>query len=465
MKDVVENLELFLADESELNELCAGAFAGRSVSWPSSSALKIRPGNFGVLAQAAPDEGFVRPYALIVNDEDKRRLFGRFSTLRTEFSPLTAWCHVLDTHSLTLLDRPQRRPEFAEYEACWSGLAIAEAIMLVGRSAGSLKLATVLATSSFAVGRARGLWPHLSPFDVAQRHEACNEMIRGSAVPGFVAHRMAPIWAALTQASSHMFDGNDEIARVISRLHALRRQGVREENLIVLETLEEPAFFNYFSQLDHLGPEGRVRLFDECIQELERSGSDRRKNILAFIAGYIATVAAGGLPSLGLAEKIMHRTPEVLAWAYVVGGIGERVTWTSGFHGLGRLVVRELLRPLHLNESPSCDFSFEEAAVLVDPQLSDPFVNLQIKQQRVASVALYAGVNVLIPLQDVGDARSVTSNRNVTTRSSKDLYRLVDELWPLIEERLHDEGYISSSRNRPGITRRRTSQSKLPLDR
>ncbi|KUM24510.1 hypothetical protein AU467_29985 [Mesorhizobium loti] len=92
----------------------------------------------------------------------------------------------------------------------------------------------------------------------------------------------------------------------------------------------------------------------------------RDTNVLCFLAGYIVTIAAGGTPSLGLAEQVSGRWPQVLAWAFLIGSLGERVLWNSGFDGLGRLVAREMLKSFRLDEFPSCDIYLEEGEILVD---------------------------------------------------------------------------------------------------
>jgi hypothetical protein len=162
-----------------------------------------------------------------------------------------------------------------------------------------------------------------------------------------------------------------------------------------------------------------------------------RQTGIALLAGYLATVAAGGAPSLSLAEEIAERRPEIIAWAYVVGGIGERMVWTSGFDGLGRLVARELMRPFRCDESPTCDFGFEECNALADTKLADPLVHLKVKQSRVVSVALFPGVNVSIPINELRAKEGPTSPRPTeATPKTNPLYFLSDALWPFLRGRV-----------------------------
>jgi hypothetical protein len=154
------------------------------------------------------------------------------------------------------------------------------------------------------------------------------------------------------------------------------------------------------------------------------------------------TTRHGGDHSLALAESNANRWPEITAWAYVVGSVGERVVWTSGFDGLGRLIARELTRPLRLDEPPTCDFSFDEASVLADSKLADPLVHLRIKQSRVAAVALYPGVNMAIPLvpapQDIGKPARGLGTSSGSSFPGNPLAVLSDALWPFLRGRVAD---------------------------
>jgi hypothetical protein len=195
------------------------------------------------------------------------------------------------------------------------------------------------------------------------------------------------------------------------------------------------------------------------------------------LAGYLATVAAGGTPTLSLAENNASQWPEITGWAYVVGGIGERIVWTSGFDGLGRLVSRELMRPFRIDEPPTCDFALDEAYVVVDPKLSDPLVHLRIKQARVATVALLPGVNILVPLNDATrqDARPQRPQQTQVVRqmeplrSSRDpIAVFADAIWPHLRSRVEqcirlaqdDDQYSPYERSQ---NKRRGSPSQMPL--
>ena len=271
---------------------------------------------------------------------------------------------------------------------------------------------------------------------------------------------------------------------VISALQSLLRaraaKDPREAFQLIRPLLDYVPEAESFGRLDEIAPEGRLRLFDKLVEALDRSESAReklRRNGLALLAGYLATIAAGGSPSLALTESHASRWPEITAWAYLIGGLGEKVVWTSGFDGLGRLVARELLRPLRLDEPPTCDFAFDEAVVLADAKLADPLVHLKIKQARLLTVELLPGVNVAIPIGESGaqgipkpDTSRATRVQETTTRDP--IGALVDAMWPHIRMRLDDHlaglrrdedsgrDGESAQRNRG---KRKSGTSQLPL--
>ena len=140
------------------------------------------------------------------------------------------------------------------------------------------------------------------------------------------------------------------------------------------------------------------------------------------------------------------RWPEILAWAYVAGSLGESVLWTSSFDGLGRLVTRELTRSFRLDEPPTCDFALDEGSVLIDPKLSDPFVHLRIKQARIVTIALMPGVNIPVLIGEspsIGLRERTSQSRKRAERIPNDtkpelMAQLADALWPYIRERVED---------------------------
>ena len=220
----------------------------------------------------------------------------------------------------------------------------------------------------------------------------------------------------------------------------------------------------------------RLKLFDELEKKFTETDSKSlaRRGGLALATGYLATVAAGGSATLSLVDNWADRFPELTGWAYLVGGIGEGVTWTSGFDGLGRLIARELRRPLRLDEPPTCDFAFDEAMVLTDNDLQEPLVHLRIKQSKVLSVSIFPGVNISIPIVDSAASEPTYSETGRQTQvvkiqeqtSSKDnvLKTVAEALWPYLRPLVIDETTQRFAAKRRGKTGSQGSRRKGKSD-
>ena len=454
-------------DEEELDALLSGQAGARKHLWTQWTRQSVpRLGSVGVIWHSEDREDPIRPLVLIVNEGDIRRLCGRYAQLHSDLSPLTAWCHLLTPRFVDPLDSLVRIPDPQGLQAAWTGLSVAEAILIAERPLASIKISACLATHSFAVARTNALWRHLTIDDVTRRCDHANRLLKGEGHQQRFESRatrirgsLQPIWEALSGVAlgrgSYISSELHSIILALRGLVDARSAKDPDEAIqLVRPLLNHVPEAQPLVRLNDIAPEGRLRVFDQLVQALDRSEPARekpRRTALALLAGYLATIAAGGSPSLTLAEGHASRWPEITAWAFLVGGLGEKVVWTSSFDGLGRLVARELLRPLRLDEPPTCDFAFDEAAVLADAKLTDPLVHLKVKQARLMTVELLPGVNVPVPIGDPTAQR--TSNPDVSrvarasdAPTSDPIRVLADAMWPHIRARL-DDYFVESQRD------------------
>jgi len=450
-----------VANEEELDALFLGQKIS-SMSWTQwSKPSRPRPGSVGVVWRSEDSDQLLQPLVLIVNDEDIRPLCGRYAHLQSDFSPLTSWCHLLTPRFFDPLESLVRIPEAGGLEAAWTGVTVAESVLLAERPLAGIKISACLATHGFAIARANALWGHLTLDDITVRFDHAKRLLKNETlnVPSDkrtakIRTSLQPIWQTLS-AMSQGRRSHGEIGPVVSALLGLSRarssRDPHEANHLIEPLLYYVPEAEAIRRLHDLAPEVRLRIFDKIVEGLDKgevTREDIRHNALSLLAGYLATVAAGGSPSLTLAENHASRWPEITAWAYVMGSLGERVLWTSSFDGLGRLVARELLRPFHLDEPPTCDFAFDEAVVLADAKLNDPLVHLRVKQARVLTVELVPGVNVSVTVGETGmqnlPKAEMTRPARAADLSRRDpLATIIDALWPHIVPRLDD--YFAAS--------------------
>jgi len=471
-----------MANEDELDALLSGQGTSEGMSWARlSKPPKPRPGLVGVVWYSEGLDFPIRPMVLVVNEDDVRRLCGRYAQLHGDLSPLTSWCHLLTPRFIEPLDALVRVPDLGGLQAAWAGLTIAEAVLIAERPLAGIKISACWATYSFAVARTNALWNHLAIGDITRRFDHANRLLRtDSRIQGAegratkIRTSLQPIWETLIGLHQrHGLHRSVELEPIISALKGLilarAAKDQKEAVQLVRPLLHYVPEADSFEWFDEIAPEGRLRLFDKLVEALDRTEGTRealRRNGLALLAGYLATVAAGGSPSLALAESHTSRWPEITAWAYLMGGLGEKVVWTSSFDGLGRLVARELQRPLHLDEPPTYDFAFEEAEVLIDSKLADPLVHLKIKQARLFTVQLFPGVNVAVPMGEPSYQSVPRPDTNRTMRSQETttagdpISLLVDVMWPHLRARLDSHIAAALSSERLGREEEDSSRSR-----
>ena len=474
------NYLLAKVTDAEISEVFAGRHAKIDVPWPAPNfSLRLPPGDIGVLCRGPRrPRDLAQPLALVVEREQQRRLFGRFAQVRPEFSPLSAWCHILSPRRFEIFQSVEILADLSGYEAAWTGLIIAEALLLTGRPIAQEKIAACFATQSFAVARTKSLWGSYATKEALEGYDTAQHLFGTGHRTLRVRSALMPIWGVLSSLNTPeqpSTGGLTEIVRALEALSGARDHGDADEFHRITGALRHVVpEVELFSAFNDLSPEKRVHLFDRLIQLLDQRKEDDpvRRQALTFLAGYVATVAAGGGPSLSLTLPHRENYPEILIWAYVLGGIGEHCVWTSSFDGLGRLVARELMRSFRLDDAPSADFAIDEADVLIDPQLSDPLVHLRIKQSRVLTVSILPGVNIFVPISPdmAQDVRGPAEDRGEPSDAPADpMAVLASAMWPYFQTLMEHRDYSgdarnsSSGRSKRSRSKREGTQSKLPL--
>lgn len=487
--DMIEEYMYTQASETELNSLVEGKLAGVERHWAGrDNYFRLGPDEVGVLWKREGSNRPVKPLILVVRPESQQRLYGRFSQLRRDLSPLSTWCHILSPSQFEVLDGLVNMPNLGELEAAWVGLTIAEAAILTARPVHDLKLAVCLATQSYAFARSKALWPKLSTAEILDKYDNAQRLVKTSESSSKILRdALQPLWTSLILASSEQasYSVAGEHRMVVDAIRELRNarlHKVSDEAYKLRHAFEDLPEAEILTNLSQMTAERRVSEFDRVVRALEefadKKGQSSRKSALAFLAAYIATVGAGGTPSLTLVEKTAQKWPELLAWAYIIGGIGEQVIWTSSFDGLGRLVARELMRPLRFDEPPTSDFALDEALILVDKQLSEPLVHMKIKQIRVISVSILPGVNVSLQLSQHSAIETRTTTYQTQSRQpvlDRDfLQNLADTLWPYLSSKMQSSNVArpdpkiveyGSTKYKKERTKRSKSQPQLPLDK
>jgi len=459
----MDDVFLAWASEQEMNKVISGEIPYDISPWNLSSRYHHEDRIGVVLNIPHGETELARPIALVLGKENERRTFARFATLREDYAPLSAWTHIIPRSLFEKLDDVDVKPSLNGFETGWIGLIVAEALLLSNRPINSLRLPACFSTLSYALGRAQAIWPRVNYEEVTQRYVTAVGLVRSAGFHAELAKQLEPVWFALINARDALPVRGNPVSSALIAAQSYRGDDPRAVAEAIKYAMIDWPDVQILDEFTSLHPEARLQMFDHVIDELRIAKSKERRDVLSFLAGYMASSAAGGSPSLKLAEDISSKYPAVLAWAYVLIGIGLKNSWSSAFAGLGRHIWRELARPFHLAEPPTCDFALDEAVSVYDKQLSDPLVHLKIKQRNF-SIGLLPGVNISLNSVEA-PAAGTTSSHTTRSDNRRDLSQLADDLWPFLVSRLRTEtGQQTAVGKTNNVKRRNSNQSKFKLD-
>jgi hypothetical protein len=157
------------------------------------------------------------------------------------------------------------------------------------------------------------------------------------------------------------------------------------------------------------GPrEERVTMFERYVEMLLQ-GASRDPSFTEFICGYLLSlISPGTLEHTHLLIPSLERVPGALLWYGLCAGLERGSKISRHFGGLGRRMLRDLLRSETLLDLPTCDIAISELEVLAAaPDMLEfrranqnsvvvelaPFINAQMRMagrsERPAQVDLF----------------------------------------------------------------------------
>src|SRR5436190_16871577 len=85
-----------------------------------------------------------------------------------------------------------------------------------------------------------------------------------------------------------------------------------------------------------------------------------------FLCGYLAScLHPGSLEYVDLVTSHLSGLPTLMLWYGVCAGLHPQSSVLSEFGGLGRRLLRDVLRREHILDRPDCDLAFDELQVLL----------------------------------------------------------------------------------------------------
>lgn len=382
-----------LVEREDLADALRGERAAVANSWTS---LRTPPRLVNRQTLLVWVEQSNQPSAIVVADSDREELFSWLATFHGDLTPLSSWCQVLSP------DEIERRspedgvvPNLFGFEAAWASATLAEAMNLSGRSYDNLSLSVLMATETFAIGRAAGLYGVKAAVStVGERLDRLRRQLRSSSENRDpVGSLVREVLLGLMPDAPRVVTGNARVLRDICG----RFLGDRlpdEGRFLAADDLRELVsivpVLRPLVDLEAMPAEERVRFLRYLRARMPPLATPEWP-LFAFGAGYVISRIGSAERDLRLADTFEAGKSAVLAWAMVAGSLGATTFWTDAFGGLGRFVARELIRPLHLLDPPTCDISYDEVR-LFDEKSSR--LRLRSANRNALAVSMLPGVTM-----------------------------------------------------------------------
>lgn len=446
------DLDYAIVDREQLADALRGEAGSRASAWRGRRPLS-RLGERQTLLVWA--EHSRQPNLAVVADRDREDLLSWLATFHGDLSPLTSWCPLLRVEEFdrSVLDQPLI-PQLFGMEAAWVGAMLAEAMVLSGRSYESLSLSALLATEAFAAARTAALYGARAASLIAgERFETVRRQLkrpleRRDAGPRLIREVLTGLLPDASPAASVSIRILRAACLALSRRD--NDADIFLERHDVFELASAAPELEAVGTLGSMSAEERVRFLRFLQDRIGRSAANE-KPLFAFAAGYVISRIGGAERDLRLADSFRDDRAEVLSWAAVAGSLGATTFWTDAFGGLGRFAARELVRPVHLLDPPTCDIGFDEIKFLEEKAARSRFKSAN---RNAVIVALVPGVNVHFSMSESPQTnlKPVESDReegrvvDPFALSDEQIEELADRLLPIMRSRLSSKSGSKQSR-------------------
>lgn len=370
------------------------------------------------------DDRLSLPLAIRPAQDDAESLFADVATYFPNFSPVTAYIHVLDKRIIGLLKKdsgeviPKAHPNEIKTAI---GLIVGELLTtsetISTRSEG-ITYSAAKRTLSFAVFRAIALYRHASVADLVTERWFSARATFG--MESSADQAAALLWMIKLQAGSPPRTADntvDPFQSVLSKVITGQQKtaDLRDVIAVLMGALKKP-----ISQLS--GPfDDRASAFIEIAQFIStnRPTGEFGSICLGFFCNEILP---GSLSHFKLLTPILHQYPTAMMWYGLFGSLSDDFDWRNANSGLGLKLMRDLLRPYSLDQRPSCDVAYDELDVLsrltLKPEILKPV------QSKSCSIAILPGVEISVRFDSSGSAKSIIPDdgnliENLTMQDSR----------------------------------------------
>lgn len=415
-----------------------------------------------------PREGEYLPIALVAHREERREMLAWISTYLREIRPFTAYCRLLSPEAVQTLRDVRLGPLPRGVEGALCGVILGEVLaqMKVGDQRG-ISVRACASTLSFALARAVAMGlPAEFLEEVVRGWTEARRATRQSArelgpqelsLPWYVIARLAGIARSneapdrmgemIVTACGELKEGRDVSDEIWSELTRGLPAGVVKSRAAMLTSRE--------SRVAALEVARNALLPEKIVAH----GGNGVNSAEAFLVGYLASRAAGGsLEYLNLISEASGRGGGAAVWyALCCGLAGGDVL---GFaNGVGRRVLREVLRDESPAVRPTSDIGIEELSLLASAE--NGAVQIATESSGYVSVELFPSVVTVVRAPGSGLQRLEADKAEVPSEEPSLVPgRTVQELGELLRraQQLHLE--LASTADAGRVRRGRKKKQK-----
>ena len=358
----------------------------------------------GLAWEETDDEGAL-PRAIVIDHDKKRDFLAWVVTYFSEFRPFTAYFRVLSkefvaAYSANDVADQRRDPSLGGLEDVCLGLVFGEMLSVQkgnkerwrGQLWGSLSF--VLARA-LAVGM-RGMEPDL----LATAWTSARKLTNQTAA-GIRADSVKAPWAVVERLVSStdvpLRDTNSSYSQAQKQIEGacleLKNTGGLGKG--TWNRLARGLSFQKDIRSELEGTrESRVTHIERALREL----TDKpRGESASFLCGYLVScVSTGTLNHHAMIEPVLETYPSSALWYGVCAGLHRGADLKNQFEGMGRRVLRDLLRPESLLDPPRADIAISELEMLHrDPKRADFF----LRSPNRIEVEIAPCVDTMLPWQ------------------------------------------------------------------
>ena len=379
-----------------------------------------------------PKKETILPVIIMVGGDRRNDFLAWAATYLPSIKPFTAYCRVLEWAEVPP-ELAGSEPSLQNLEESCLGLIFGEAASYnLARHSDVKDLSPAICCETYSFARARSLGFGLeSQESLIDKWIQFRKLTKPDSDHDWVLLEL--IWSVLLEVAApfklsaparlQRVESIRKISRdLIESVWVLKQSGILSYDDWVLVTRAFPELRMIFPEVRGTREE-RVRVLDVHLKTLEET-AERDPLTAGFIAGYLTNlITPGTFEHAALLIPHLEKIPSSLIWYGLCAGMSKESQLKKYSHGLGRRVLRELLRRESVLERPRCDVALSELEVLRRAENSQ-FGEIRTNRRGCLEVEIVPRVNVVVEWPSSND-RKPSPN---TSYSEQEIRGLVTDL-------------------------------------